>query len=70
MRRIDPTARVEDGAVIGEGTAIETLRGEFRMPDGDFLEVLDTPKIAIHADRPEIERGDAERLRFDFAIQQ
>ena len=40
----------------------ETLRGEFGMPDGDFLEILDAPKIAVHADRAEIKRGNAERL--------
>ena len=46
----------------------ETLRGELGMPDGDFLEILDAPEIAVHADGAEIERGDAERLRSDFAV--
>ncbi len=46
----------------------KTLRGKFRMPDRDFLEILDAPKIAVHADGPEIKRGDAERLRSDFAV--
>ena len=39
------------------------LGGKLRVPDGDFLEILGAPEIAIGADGPEIERGDAERLR-------
>ncbi len=38
------------------------------MSDADLLEVLDAPEIAVHADRPEIKRGDAERLRSDFTV--
>jgi hypothetical protein len=25
----------------------KTLRREFRMPDGDFLEILDTPQMDV-----------------------
>lgn len=32
------------------------------MPDGDLLEVLDAPEIAVLADRAQVESGDAERL--------
>src|SRR5690348_8981916 len=35
---------------------------KFRVTDRDFLEVLDTPEIAILTDRSQIEARDAERL--------
>src|SRR5712692_11269587 len=46
----------------------KTLCGKFGMSNRDLLKILDTPEIAIHAHRPEIERGDAERLRSDFRV--
>jgi hypothetical protein len=38
------------------------------MPDADLLEPFGAPDIAVHADRAEIEGGDAERLRADLAV--
>ena len=46
----------------------EPLRGKLGMSDRDFLKILDTPQIAVHADGPQIKRGDAEGLRSDFAV--
>ena len=46
----------------------EALGGELAVPDADFLEPLDAPEIAVHADGAEIEGGDAERLRADLAV--
>src|SRR5690606_16608396 len=34
----------------------------FRVADGDLLEVLDAPEVAVLAYRPQVEAGDAERL--------
>src|SRR6056297_3197542 len=36
--------------------------GVFRMPDGDLLEILDAPEVAVLADRAQVEAGDAERF--------
>src|SRR6185312_16627934 len=38
------------------------------VPDGDLLEPLDAPEVAVHADGAEIEGSDAERLRADLAV--
>ena len=38
------------------------------MADGDLLEVLDAPEIAVLADGPEIEARDAERLGADLGV--
>ena len=38
------------------------------MADGDLLEILDAPEVAVLADRPKIEAGDAERLGADLRI--
>lgn len=49
-------------------TVGEAGRGVFRVPDGNLLEVLDAPEIAVPADRAQIEAGDAERLRPNLGI--
>src|SRR5712671_1745296 len=46
----------------------KTLCGKFGMSNRDLLKILDTPEIAIHAHRPEIERSDAEGLRSNFRV--
>jgi hypothetical protein len=46
----------------------KTLRGEFRVPDGYFLEIIDTPQIAVLADGAQVETRNAERLRTNLAI--
>ena len=38
------------------------------MTDGDLLEILDTPEIAVLADRPEIEARDPKRLGAHLGI--
>ena len=40
----------------------------FGVADGDLLEILDAPEIAVLADRPKIEARDAERLGADLGI--
>ena len=46
----------------------KALSREFGMPDGDFLKILHAPQVTVHADGAKIKRGDAERLRSDFAV--
>ena len=46
----------------------ETGRGIFGVADGDFLEILDAPEIAVLTHGAEIEARHAERLRADFGI--
>ncbi len=46
----------------------ETLRRELRMPDGYFLEILDAPQIAVHADGAQVKTRNAERLAANLAI--
>ena len=43
----------------------KTLRGKFRMPDGDLLEILHAPEIAVHADGAQIEASNTQRLAAD-----
>ena len=78
--RDDPLPRGPDTVDEGRGRGVyevregrgrftgEAVRGVLGMPDPDLLEVLDAPEIAVLADRPEIETGDAERLRADLRI--
>ncbi|GCC47557.1 hypothetical protein chiPu_0031622, partial [Chiloscyllium punctatum] len=42
--------------------------GVFRVADGDLLEILDAPEIAVLTHGAEIEARHAERLRADFGI--
>ncbi len=42
--------------------------GEFRMPDCYLLEDLDAPEVAVLADRPQVEAGDAESLGAHLGI--
>jgi len=42
--------------------------GVFGMPDADLLKVFDAPEIAVLADSPEIEAGDAQRFRADLRV--
>ena len=46
----------------------EARGGVFGVADGDLLEILDAPQIAILADGAEIEARHAERLRADLGI--
>src|SRR5450755_3682433 len=62
-RRGVSEARQRRGRLVGEAQS-----SKLGMADRDFLEVLDTPQIAVHADGPQIERGDAERLRSNLAV--
>jgi hypothetical protein len=48
------------------GFVREARRGVFGVPNGDLLKVLDAPQVAIHGNRAQVERGDAERLRADL----
>src|SRR5580658_4591866 len=46
----------------------EAVGGVFRVPDGDLLEPLDPPEIAVLADRTQVEAGDPKRLRADLGV--
>ena len=46
----------------------EARGGVFGVADGDLLEILDAPEIAVLADGAEIEARDAERLGADLGI--
>ena len=46
----------------------EARGGILRVADGDLLEILDAPQIAVLAHRAEIEAGDAERLGADLGV--
>jgi hypothetical protein len=46
----------------------EAVGGIFAVADADFLEVLDAPKIAVLADRAQIEARHAERLGADLGV--
>ena len=51
------------GRLMGEAGG-----GVFRVPDRDLLEILDAPEVAVLADRPQVEAGDAERLGAHLGI--
>ncbi len=63
-RGLGETAQRRSG-LVGEAGG-----GVFRVPDGDLLEVLDAPKVAVLADRAQVETGDAERLDAASKFQQ
>ena len=46
----------------------EPLRGKLGMANGDLLEILHAPEIAVHADGAEIEARNTKRLAADFAV--
>ena len=76
----DPLPRRLDAVDEGSGEELAKLRqrrrrllreargGVFRMPDGDLLEILDAPEIAVLAHGAEVEARDAERLRADLGV--
>ena len=72
-RRLDAVDE-RRGAGIGESRqrrhrlVREARGGVFRVADGDLLEVLDAPEIAVLADGAEIEARHAERLRADLRV--
>ena len=46
----------------------ESGGGVFGVADGDFLEILDAPEVAVLTDRPEIKARDPQRLGADLGI--
>ena len=59
---------VGEGQQRRGGLVREARRGVLRMPDGDLLEVLDAPEIAVLADRPQVEARHPEGLRADLGV--
>jgi hypothetical protein len=52
----------------GAASCAKRCAANFRVPDRDLLEILDTPEIAVHADGTKIEASNPERLAANLAI--